>query len=285
MQCPRCNTQVPESSRFCPSCGQNMTDAVPGPSFPQPQQVLCPRCSASVPSSARFCPKCGQPVSMGSSAGGVAVTYPGQPGFTPLPGVAGGLSSLQSEGQSLAGSLGSMATLQVVTLVFQILCFIPLISLIYLILLLILLIKSLSLTTRTAAYFTSVNRHDWSSLVMEIRGKCKCLLWFLGLCIVIPIALVIVAAVLGRTGVGNTAVSAVAAIGAIPVLLAVLYCNYCQIFCFFSLYPVKNAVNSSLAGTSPFPEISSTPRIAAMIITGISGALMVLALVAALFSR
>ncbi len=161
MQCPRCNTQVPDSSRFCPSCGQNMTGAVPGPSFPQPQQVLCPRCSASVPSSARFCPKCGQPVSMGSGAGGVAVTYPGQPGFTPLPGVAGGLSSLQSEGQSLAGSLGSMATLQVVTLVFQILCFIPLISLIYLILLLILLIKSLSLTTRTAAYFTSVNRHDW----------------------------------------------------------------------------------------------------------------------------
>jgi membrane protease subunit (stomatin/prohibitin family) len=48
--CPKCNAQVPENSKFCPSCGATM-GAV----------KKCPSCGADVPSASKFCPECGKP--------------------------------------------------------------------------------------------------------------------------------------------------------------------------------------------------------------------------------
>ncbi|MEM3852183.1 MAG: SPFH domain-containing protein [Methanomassiliicoccales archaeon] len=53
--CPKCNTSVPATSSFCPSCGYQFGTA-------QQQTQVCSKCGAKIPSTAKFCPECGAPV-------------------------------------------------------------------------------------------------------------------------------------------------------------------------------------------------------------------------------
>lgn len=46
--CPKCQAQVPASSRFCPSCGEQLLVT-----------KKCPSCAKDVDGSAKFCPECG----------------------------------------------------------------------------------------------------------------------------------------------------------------------------------------------------------------------------------
>jgi membrane protease subunit (stomatin/prohibitin family) len=48
VNCPKCNTPVPQGSKFCPSCGAKIGGGVP-----------CPKCKADVPANSKFCPNCG----------------------------------------------------------------------------------------------------------------------------------------------------------------------------------------------------------------------------------
>ena len=51
--CVKCGANVPQGSKFCPSCGAS-------------QQATCPNCGASVPQGAKFCPACGKPMQAGA---------------------------------------------------------------------------------------------------------------------------------------------------------------------------------------------------------------------------
>lgn len=44
--CVKCGANVPQGSKFCPSCGA-------------PQMASCPKCGAALPQGAKFCPSCG----------------------------------------------------------------------------------------------------------------------------------------------------------------------------------------------------------------------------------
>jgi membrane protease subunit (stomatin/prohibitin family) len=46
--CPKCATQIPADSKFCPSCGQALVKA-------------CAKCGAELAADAKFCPQCGTP--------------------------------------------------------------------------------------------------------------------------------------------------------------------------------------------------------------------------------
>ena len=47
--CSKCNTQVPESAKFCPKCGS-----------PIGVNITCPKCAKTgIPFDAKFCPHCG----------------------------------------------------------------------------------------------------------------------------------------------------------------------------------------------------------------------------------
>ena len=48
IRCPKCGTDVPYGSRFCPNCGANLAET-----------VTCPECSAKLPAGSKFCPNCG----------------------------------------------------------------------------------------------------------------------------------------------------------------------------------------------------------------------------------
>jgi len=55
--CPKCQAQIPSSSKFCPNCGQSM-----GATQTQPVSVpirRCPKCETIVPAGASFCQSCG----------------------------------------------------------------------------------------------------------------------------------------------------------------------------------------------------------------------------------
>lgn len=48
-KCPKCGASVPESSKFCSSCGENL----------EGQSRKCPNCSTANPGAAKYCSKCG----------------------------------------------------------------------------------------------------------------------------------------------------------------------------------------------------------------------------------
>jgi len=48
--CPHCGAQIPEGSKFCPSCGKKASVS----------KVACGNCGAQINEGAKFCPECGQ---------------------------------------------------------------------------------------------------------------------------------------------------------------------------------------------------------------------------------
>lgn len=55
--CPNCQAHIPSTSKFCPSCGQNMTTAQTPPN-PAPGKK-CPKCNTLNAAGATFCQNCG----------------------------------------------------------------------------------------------------------------------------------------------------------------------------------------------------------------------------------
>lgn len=51
MICPKCNREIPEGMKFCPSCGN-----------PVPQKRHCSNCGNELIEGTRFCSKCGSPI-------------------------------------------------------------------------------------------------------------------------------------------------------------------------------------------------------------------------------
>ncbi len=54
--CPSCQTQVPQGSKFCPSCGNAIVLRPPAAA----PTSSCPNCGKPVAAGAKFCPECGQ---------------------------------------------------------------------------------------------------------------------------------------------------------------------------------------------------------------------------------
>jgi membrane protease subunit (stomatin/prohibitin family) len=54
--CPKCNAQVPATSKFCPECGNPLTP-------PSTASMICPKCGKSIPANSKFCPDCGSQLS------------------------------------------------------------------------------------------------------------------------------------------------------------------------------------------------------------------------------
>ena len=52
--CPSCQSQIPQASKFCPSCGFAI------PVKPSSAMSSCPNCGKPVAAGAKFCPECGQ---------------------------------------------------------------------------------------------------------------------------------------------------------------------------------------------------------------------------------
>ena len=50
MGCPHCGVQIPQGSKFCPSCGKKATV----------EKVACVHCGAGIAEGAKFCPECGK---------------------------------------------------------------------------------------------------------------------------------------------------------------------------------------------------------------------------------
>ena len=57
-QCPACGGDIPEGTKFCPSCGCAVCVEET-----QEKSDLCQACGAQMPEGARFCPACGNTVS------------------------------------------------------------------------------------------------------------------------------------------------------------------------------------------------------------------------------
>jgi len=51
--CPKCSSQVPATSKFCPECGTTLTP-------PSTASMTCPKCGKSIPANSKFCPECGE---------------------------------------------------------------------------------------------------------------------------------------------------------------------------------------------------------------------------------
>jgi len=47
--CTKCNAQIPQNSKFCPTCGQKQG----------PATEACVKCNAQIPPNSKFCPECG----------------------------------------------------------------------------------------------------------------------------------------------------------------------------------------------------------------------------------
>jgi membrane protease subunit (stomatin/prohibitin family) len=67
IRCPNCHADVPFGSRFCPSCGYNLSAT-----------VTCPQCGAPAPAGSKFCMNCG------FQLGGAAPEQPAE-GVGPVP--------------------------------------------------------------------------------------------------------------------------------------------------------------------------------------------------------
>jgi membrane protease subunit (stomatin/prohibitin family) len=90
VRCPNCHADVPFESRFCPSCGYNLSAT-----------VNCPQCQAPAPAGSKFCMNCGYqfggaPPAAGAP-GGREPAEPGpgpsQPPLPVQPGQPGGLTA------------------------------------------------------------------------------------------------------------------------------------------------------------------------------------------------
>jgi cytochrome c-type biogenesis protein CcmH/NrfG len=53
MKCPKCQTQIAASAKFCTSCGTNLEEAGKG------AKPECPQCGGELKAGAKFCPDCG----------------------------------------------------------------------------------------------------------------------------------------------------------------------------------------------------------------------------------
>uniref|UniRef100_A0A7C4Y4Q2 SPFH domain-containing protein n=1 Tax=candidate division WOR-3 bacterium TaxID=2052148 RepID=A0A7C4Y4Q2_UNCW3 len=47
-KCPKCGKDIPQDAKFCPECGEKLTD-----------KKFCPKCGKEIPQDAKFCPECG----------------------------------------------------------------------------------------------------------------------------------------------------------------------------------------------------------------------------------
>ncbi|MCL5930394.1 MAG: SPFH domain-containing protein [Candidatus Thermoplasmatota archaeon] len=52
-KCPKCQTDVDENAKFCPSCGY---------SFAAEETMKCPYCGKDIPKNSKFCPECGKAI-------------------------------------------------------------------------------------------------------------------------------------------------------------------------------------------------------------------------------
>ncbi|MEW6069678.1 MAG: SPFH domain-containing protein, partial [Candidatus Thermoplasmatota archaeon] len=50
VKCPKCSTDVPEGTKFCPNCGSKIL---------APGMMLCPKCNADIKVGSKFCAGCG----------------------------------------------------------------------------------------------------------------------------------------------------------------------------------------------------------------------------------
>ncbi|MCL2172119.1 MAG: SPFH domain-containing protein [Candidatus Bathyarchaeota archaeon] len=50
--CPKCSEKVPATSKFCPSCGTNLSPPTEG-------TMSCSKCNKTIPANSKFCPECG----------------------------------------------------------------------------------------------------------------------------------------------------------------------------------------------------------------------------------
>ena len=59
--CTGCKTQIRETAKFCPECGQTVQQAE--------EKIACPKCNNQIRASAKFCPECGQSMNLQCSCG------------------------------------------------------------------------------------------------------------------------------------------------------------------------------------------------------------------------
>jgi membrane protease subunit (stomatin/prohibitin family) len=71
--CSKCNTQNPQSNKFCLSCGAKLGAAT----------VPCPNCKAEVPEGTKFCPECGKPVNATKKCANCGADAPATSKFCP----------------------------------------------------------------------------------------------------------------------------------------------------------------------------------------------------------
>lgn len=71
MVCPKCNSQLPEGSSFCPRCGVRIVT-----------ERRCPKCQSMIAADSVFCPKCGTRMA-GSAPTGSAPAGPAPSGPAP----------------------------------------------------------------------------------------------------------------------------------------------------------------------------------------------------------
>ena len=55
MFCKKCNSEIPEGSKFCQNCGE----PVPAPAD---EGIVCPKCKMTLPENTKFCAFCGTPI-------------------------------------------------------------------------------------------------------------------------------------------------------------------------------------------------------------------------------
>jgi len=79
--CQQCGSELPEQSKFCPSCGSEVTSAEEMPSQMSGAgdgegvgMLTCRKCGDDMPEEARFCPGCG--ASTAAETGEVALSSP-----------------------------------------------------------------------------------------------------------------------------------------------------------------------------------------------------------------
>lgn len=51
-KCPECSTELPPDTKFCTNCGAQIGQKVP-------EEIKCPKCSKTLPANTKFCTDCG----------------------------------------------------------------------------------------------------------------------------------------------------------------------------------------------------------------------------------
>jgi membrane protease subunit (stomatin/prohibitin family) len=73
IMCAKCNTQNPQTNKFCLSCGAKLGVAT----------TPCPNCKADVPEGTKFCPECGKPMVATKKCGSCGADAPTTSKFCP----------------------------------------------------------------------------------------------------------------------------------------------------------------------------------------------------------